>query len=389
MLLLDLTHTSRTRARTGIQRVARALRENLADQVMPIVQDPVINAWRQLESWEVANLRDNRTSGQRHSLERATAKWRSRMRRLLGRSTAHGLRGEFEGFIEPELFSARIGREFSNLFRHIRGPRVALVHDVIPLRFPNLTPHSTVARFPSYLQELLQFDGIAVMSDESRDSLTGYWRWLEARNPPPLFVLPLGVDAPLCFPTSDERERTTPVVLSVGTLEGRKNHLALLEACEQLWSRGVKFNLRLIGHVNAETGGAALARLRALQAAGRPLRYDGPTTDDEVDRAYAECACTVYPSIAEGFGLPVIESLCRGKACICSGRGALGEISRHGGCVALDEVNRENLAAAIARLLGSPGELSTLAAAARARTFKSWANYTAELTTWMRTLPRR
>jgi glycosyltransferase involved in cell wall biosynthesis len=126
-----------------------------------------------------------------------------------------------------------------------------------------------------------------------------------------------------------------------------------------------------------------------LQAAGRPLQYDGPATDEAIARAYGECTFTVYPSIAEGFGLPVIESLSRGKPCLCSGRGALGEISRGGGCLPLAALDAETLATAIARLLHDSAERHALAMAARARTFKSWADYTRELTGWMRSLNRR
>ena len=240
------------------------------------------------------------------------------------------------------------------------------------------------------------FDGIAAISEESRDSLMGYWHWLGVTKTPPVVALPLGVD-PVSVDSSHANRAQpanatptrTPLVLCVGTMEGRKNHLQLFEACEQLWSRNVRFELQIIGHVNAETGGAALNRLRSLQAAGRPLRYDGPASDQEITRAYGECAFTIYPSIAEGFGLPVIESLARGKPCICSSRGALGEIWRDGGCVGLESLDAPHLSAAIASLLESPGTLSSLEAIARARVFKSWADYSRELVTWMRSLPPR
>lgn len=390
MLLLDLTHTSHTRARTGIQRVARALHENLAGTVTAVTRDPFLGAWRPLEAWENANLANSQGGEKRRAQWPAAAKWRGRLRRTFGRTSAHALRGDFDGLIEPELFSAQVARDHAKLFAHVRGPRVALFLDAIPLRFPELTPPGTVARFPSYLQELLRFDGIAAISEESRDSLTGYWRWLGVKNPPPVHALPLGVD-PVARPSVEDKSPAAalPLVLSVGTLEGRKNHLALLEACEQLWARGLAFQLRLIGHVNAETGGAARARALALQAAGRPLIYNGPATDEEIVRAYAACAFTIYPSLAEGFGLPVIESLAHGKPCICSGLGALGEISRLGGCLALPALASADLAAAIEKLLADPALRADLAVAARARTFKSWSGYTQELTTWMRTLPRR
>lgn len=390
MLLIDLTHTSHTPARTGIQRVARALHQNLSTEALPVTRDPFVGAWRPLEPWELASLAQSQGGAKRKAQWPQSAKWRGRWRRALGRTSAHALKGEFDALIEPELFGAPVARDFPKLFAHVRGPRVALFLDAIPLRFPEYTPPATVARFPAYLRELLLFDGIAAISEDSRDSLTGYWRWLGIANPPPVLALPLGVDAAKCHTLDDtSRAPEQPVVLAVGTLEGRKNHLALLEACEALWMRGASFQLRLIGHVNAETGGAALARVRTLQAAGRPLRYDGPATDEIISQAYAECAFTVYPSIAEGFGLPIIESLARGKPCICSAHGALGEISRRGGCVALDSVAASDLAGAIDRLMQNPALRSELATAARARTFKTWSDYTRELTAWIRSLPRR
>ncbi|HYP16765.1 MAG TPA: glycosyltransferase family 1 protein, partial [Opitutus sp.] len=382
MLLIDLTHTSHTPARTGIQRVARALHQNLTGRALPVTRDPFLGAWRPLEAWELANLARSRGGHKRKAEWPRLAKWRGRLRRALGRTPRHAVQGEFDGLIAPELFGPRVARDYPKLFPHVRGPRVALFLDAIPLRFPELTPPGTVARFPAYLQELLMFDGIAAISEESRDSLVSYWRWLGAANPPPVVALPLGVDEVAYQPARDTTaSKPKPIVLSVGTLEGRKNHLALLDACEALWARGVVFELRIIGHVNAETGGAALARLRTLQSSGRPLRFDGPATDETIREAYAECAFTIYPSIAEGFGLPVIESLAHGTPCVCSACGALGEISRHGGCVPLESLDPSAIGAAIEDLLARPAELAQLSVAARQRRFKSWADYTRELTT--------
>jgi len=87
--------------------------------------------------------------------------------------------------------------------------------------------------------------------------------------------------------------------------------------------------------------------------------------------------------------LPVIESLKRGKPCICSARGAVGESAHGGGCLVLDTVDPPGLAGAMDRLLRSPAELSALSTAARGRIFKTWPDYARELITWMQSLPRR
>lgn len=392
MPLLDLTHTSHTRARTGIQRVARELHTALAaaGRVTAITWDEAAAAWRTLEPWEIANLQSTAPAARRGAHWPWPARLRGHWRRLTGHRPA--LPTLADGLIVPELFSPKVAAALPGLLARVSGPRVALFHDAIALKYPELTPAGTVARFPAYLQELLAFDGIAAVSADSRDALLDYWRWLGVKNLPPVHTIPLGIARPASNLTNSNRSpsaTTPPVVLSVGSIEGRKNHLALLEACEQLWARGRTFELHLIGLAHPQTGRAALDRIAALQSAGRPLRSDGAVDEAALEAAYAACAFTVYPSLMEGFGLPVLESLARSKPCICSGRGALGESARAGGCLALDQVDAASLADALDRLLTSPDEHRQLSAAARSRHFQTWAGYAAELTAWMRTLPRR
>jgi glycosyltransferase involved in cell wall biosynthesis len=385
-LLLDLSHTSHTRARTGIQRVARSLHAALGDRVVAITHDPWEGTWRRLEGWEEGNLAADHSASRRGARWPFLARWRGRLRRRL--RAAPGL-PENSGLIVPEVFSPRTAAALPALFARTTGPRVAIFHDAIPLSHPEHTPARTVARFPDYLAELRAFDGIAAVSGESRLALENHWR-ATGTGGPPVGTIPLGVDPPRPPPTPGRGTgNTLPVVLSVGSIEGRKNHLALLEACAQLWQEGERFTLHLIGLANRETGAAALARIRALQSAGRPIRYDGPVGEAALQSAYAQCDFTIYPSIAEGFGLPVIESLVHGKPCICSARGALGESAQGGGCVTVAEVGAGHLAAALAALLRDPARRAALAAEARQRRFKTWADYAGELTAWMESLPPR
>ena len=391
-ILLDLSHTSHTRARTGVQRVVRSLRDALGPSALSVCYDPYAGRWRELEAWEQANLApDAKSAGQRGAQWPWSARLRGRVRKLSGTGSvlAAGAAPLAGGVLVPEIFSPAAGAALPALFAASTGPRVALFHDAIALKFPELTPTKTVARFPAYLRELLAFDGIAAVSEDSRQSLVDYWTWLGVTNPPPVRAIPLGIDPPREVPPSSERGAgSAPIVLSVGSIEGRKNHVALLEACERLWSKGTRFELRLVGLSHPQTGRAALDRLAALQAAGRPLRYDGPVSDAELEAAYRECTFTVYPSLIEGFGLPVLESLARARPCICSAGGALGESANGGGCITLPVVDADGLAAAMQSLLNSPAEREALAAAARARRFKTWVDYATELTTWMSGLPR-
>jgi glycosyltransferase involved in cell wall biosynthesis len=391
MLLLDLTHTSHTQARTGVQRVARQLHAVLCAQggETALCFDPWQRTWRTLEAWEEKNLAAEAAAASRGASWPWRARLRGALRRRFGGAAPRLPRDA--SLLVPEIFSPGVAAALPALFAQAGGPRAAIFHDAIALKLPELTPAKTVARFPAYLRELLAFDGIAAISEDSCQSLVDYWRWLGVRNPPPVQTIPLGLSVPEPSRTNQLSTLNSQLstVLSVASIEGRKNHLALLDACEQLGARGLHFELHLIGLSHPQTGRAALDKIAALKGAGRPLRYSGPVDDAAVAAAYEACQFTVYPSLMEGFGLPVLESLSHGKPCVCSGRGALGEAARGGGCVALDSMDAGSLAAVILRLRQNPSDLAALADATRARTFRSWRDYAAELAAWLPTLPRR
>lgn len=389
-LLFDATHTSHTSAQTGIQRVCRTFFNELAatGPVTPVCYDPHLIGWRALRIDETAVLRDQ-TGGAGKS---RGAKWTLKQKisgagaRWLGHKPTLPAA---TGLICPELFSAKVGAHLPALVAAVAGPRVAIFYDAIPLKFPELTPAATVARFPAYLRELLVFDGVAAISEDSAAALRDFWKWLGIANPPPVHAIPLAIERAHTDANPPPPPAGFARILCVCTIEGRKNHLALLEACESLWNEGLQFELQLVGMARPDTAGAALARIRSLQQAGRPLLFKGSVSEADLHDAYRGCAFTVYPSIIEGFGMPVLESIQHGKPCICSGRGALGESAHGGGCVPLDAVDAPALAGAMRRLLREPEGLAVLATAARGRHLKSWSEYAGEFAAWMRSLPRR
>lgn len=388
MLLVDATHTSHTRAQTGIQRVTRSLFAALREQqpATAVCCDPFLEAWRWLNPAEARRLEPG------HGTSRSRgAKWpwhqrlAGRARRALG-VIPPAPRGD--ALVCPELFSATTGAHLAELFATVSGPRVAIFHDAIALKLPELSPPGMVARLPAYLRELLAFDGVAAVSRDSAESLRDYWSWLGAARTPEVTVIGNGLD-PLPAPAPAPAAPARPRILCVSTIEGRKNHRALLDACEVLWAEGLDFELQLFGLARPDTAGRALARIEELQRAGRPLLYGGVADDATVHAAYRESVFTVYPSLLEGFGLPVLESLQHGKPCVCSSRGALGEAAAGGGCLALDNLDAASLAAALRRLLTQPAELAGLAVACRSRKLRTWADAARDISAWMRDLPRR
>jgi glycosyltransferase involved in cell wall biosynthesis len=112
-----------------------------------------------------------------------------------------------------------------------------------------------------------------------------------------------------------------------------------------------------------------------LQRQVRPVRWLRHVSDERLHEEYRSCRFTAYPSLFEGFGLPIMESLWHGKPCICGGNGALGEAARDAGCLIVDQASEEALAAGIEKLLMDEGLYAQLCAQARTRRFRSWPDY--------------
>lgn len=393
MLLLDLSHTSHTPARTGVQRVALELRRALRAhfEVQEITHDPHAHSWRPLQHWEQQHLDRNTKPGKKRGASwPLSAQFRGWWQhRTAPRGPTQDLPPAIRGIIFPEVFTAKTAAHLPALFSAVPAPKVAVFHDAIALRLPELSPPGTVARFPAYLEELRQFDGIAAVSEDSRQSLLDYWQWAGWGPGPEVITLPLGCDH--LFSPEKSAPATNalrlPRVLSVGSIEGRKNHLTLVNACEKLWSQGQKFELEIIGGLQRETGATAMHRILSLQRAGRPLFYRGWLSDAELRESYAAATFTVYPSIMEGFGLPVWESLLHGKPCVCSQSGAVAETARAGGCVMTDTLDTDSLAGAISTLLHDQYQLESLTQVARARRPNRWPDYADRMASWIQTLP--
>lgn len=380
----DTTHTSHCDANTGIQRVVRRIFREwpVAGGLLPVVYDSYGENWRRTDDTEGNLLKFSEgrmpgvKRGSRWSLPQKFRGYRSRFTA----DVSVGITGGASGFLCAEAFGPdRDDAVFHRLRKRVDGPFSAIFYDTIALQLPELTPRQTTVRFEAYLEKLLRFDRIFAISEYSRDCLANCWKERGVAITPELFALPLGVDVPAVRPGMSPQRDDTPLILCVGTLEGRKNHVALLAACESLWRAGCKFRLRLIGTVNAETGSRAVAAIAQLQAAGRPVEWLRRASDEELFQSYAECLFTVYPSLLEGFGLPVLESLACGRPCVCSGLNAMAEVVRDGGCLAVGVPDVGALTSGIRLLLDDAAARASLLLEINRRSIKSWSEYTSDL----------
>ncbi len=177
----------------------------------------------------------------------------------------------------------------------------------------------------------------------------------------------LAADAAFAAQDGEAADLGVPYVLAVGTLEPRKNLPRLIEAFARL---DTKHELVLVGGLGWDT-----AETEAAIAGAERVRRLGHVGDAELRALYRGAALFAYPSLYEGFGLPVLEAMAAGAPVLTSSVSSLPEVGGDAAfyCDPLDVASiRDGLARGLAE-----GASRVAAGRARAATF-SWDRYAAE-----------
>jgi glycosyltransferase involved in cell wall biosynthesis len=165
-------------------------------------------------------------------------------------------------------------------------------------------------------------------------------------------------------------------VLFVSTIEIRKNHQLLVK----IWQRLVERHgadrvpaLIFVGQIGWSIDGL-LADLKATEHLNGKIILLRSLSDAELQQVYRDCLFTVFPSLCEGWGLPIAESLAHGKFCVASNRTSIPEV---GGDLVdyFDPSSDEDALAKIERPLMDPGYLAAREARIRAEyRCRTWAD---------------
>jgi len=178
-------------------------------------------------------------------------------------------------------------------------------------------------------------------------------------EPEKIEVLYSGVDArfrPEKEPGESERLRARytvgdrPYVLSVGTLQPRKNYIRLIQAFARLTdSRPHPFaDLRLL--IAGGRGWLYQDILAAAEQHGDRVRLLGFVEDVDLPALYRNAVLFAFPSLHEGFGLPVLEAMACGVPVVCSDRSSLPEVAGDASLL-VDPLDTDGLSDAMARVL--------------------------------------
>jgi glycosyltransferase involved in cell wall biosynthesis len=241
-----------------------------------------------------------------------------------------------------------------------RAPLIATVHDLLFRAYPeHYTWHSRQVFRRGF--ELARRHARIVICPSRATEAACVEAGIDAER---LRVVPLGVRRSDPDPEREERVRgrygiVRPYVLFCGTIEPRKNLRRVIEAFRGVDDRDVELVIAgpqgwkedLEGDLSALNG-----RARAIGFVAR----------DDLDVLYAGAAAVVYPSLAEGFGLPVLEAMANGAPVVTSLGTATEEVAGDAALL-VDPLDVDAIGGAIQRLLDDRGLAAELGSAARAR----------------------
>lgn len=236
-----------------------------------------------------------------------------------------------------------------------QGAKVMLmVYDLIPLSHPQFCHRLTTHIFGHWLGKMLSLaDGAICISKATRDEVASWLSHQASGRKPPLGFFHLGSDIEQAPEPSERLERffgeRAACFVAVGSIEPRKNHVQLLEAFESLWAEGSTARLLIAGKPTTDCE-QLLLRLRTHPERGGRLLTVFDASDGELRYAYSRCNALVFPSLAEGFGLPLVEARASGCRVIASDLAVFREFADPG-VVFFDAGSTAALKAAIQKVL--------------------------------------
>jgi glycosyltransferase involved in cell wall biosynthesis len=249
-----------------------------------------------------------------------------------------------------------------------RRPRLsATLYDLTCWTMPQFhTPANVAAEHRMAETVWKRAHGLIAISAYTRDDAVRLLG-LDARR---IRVIPCGVDSRFFAATAADAQRARaryrlerPYVLWVGTIEPRKNLDLALDAWAAL-PASLREEFRLV--VAGPAGWADSGTLRRLRSQPEGVRYLGYVPEADLPGLTAGAAALFYPSLYEGFGLPVAQAMACGVPVVTSAVSALPEVAGEGALYA-DPRSLRELCDALERLLLSPALREKLAQAGRQR----------------------
>jgi len=219
--------------------------------------------------------------------------------------------------------------------RQQAGLRVAfLSYDIIPLLYPDFFLPPSAASFRKMFHAAAATADLVIVNARQIEKDVAQYCTANGLPLPAIRVVPLGADpfAPAAavsdsLPSGLEAGR---YALFVSTIEPRKGHRLLFDVWRRLVEAGVpqaaRFKLVFLGR-RGWLVDDLLADIEADPSCHSSLHILSSVSDSQLATLYRNAAFTLFPSLYEGYGLPVVESFQHGKAVLASNAGALPEVA--------------------------------------------------------------
>lgn len=212
------------------------------------------------------------------------------------------------------------------------GVKVSIfVHDLIPIRFPEFFDMGTYRVQHSWIKTCLKFDQIIANSKSTLDDVKNFIKenpCLRKNRKIQLDYALLGCDfsaMPKPAELSVKNDRIS--FLMVSTVDRRKNYKQAIKAFDLLWEKGLDVELKIVGR----PGWCCEDTIKMLEThpyLGKKLFwYNSGISDEELSKMYSDCSAVIFASLAEGFGLAIIEGAYYGKPLILRNLSVFMEIA--------------------------------------------------------------
>ena len=250
-------------------------------------------------------------------------------------------------FFAPSFFEINFG---------LKIPQVVTIHDLTTFIYPEQRGQEVSRRLSKRTKEAAKIAKkiITVSHSTAEDAL----KYLGISSNKIRVIYPGLSNLPLPNSKLPNNLQSRSYILFVGTIEPRKNLIGLFKAYALLPPRlQEKYPLVIVGAKGWNTGETYDA-LKTLKLEGK-VKFLGYVSDSMLAKLYKEARVFVYPSIYEGFGLPILEALSYGTPVVTSNVSSLPEVAGKA-CLLIDPENPKSIASGLQRLLEGKTEVEEL-----------------------------
>ena len=281
---------------------------------------------------------------------------------------------------------------------HPGGPRLAaVVHDMIPFLSPaEFQAQHGLRRFYRALEQLRRYDALFAISGATRVDVL---RLMGLPEPQVVNISSAddpGLFSPAPGPLSEPDRRRLrrlgvirPFVLNVGGMDERKNRRGLIEAFSMLPDALRHTHQLVLAFSNLPPEVQRLCEYAEERGVGEAVVITGEADDEQLRVLYQRCEAFAFPSLYEGFGLPLLEAMRSGAPVIAGDNSSQPEVVGEGGLL-VDAGNPRDVSAKLERVLTEPGLAETLRAGAVGQAEKfNWGRTASRAVEALEALPPR